>query len=293
MLPMRSRIGGFISSAALFALALAFTFVARPAMAQGGAPDGVWSQLDPSATAPSPHREYVSVYDEGRDLYLIFGGAGPTAPNPNSLLSEVWTLSLGDSPAWSLLDVAPGPGPRHSPQSGYDPARQRLIIFGGYGCHYPGSATDYLNDVWELSLDGTPAWTELSPTGTPPSARLAGASVYDPIRQRLVVFGGTVGATCNTYALDLSGQGDPAWSVLPVSGQPPIAGYGMTTIYDPVRDRMLMFGGSTSDDYYGVHNDTWALTLGDSPAWTKLAPGGTLPTARRTLTSIYAPVLDR
>jgi hypothetical protein len=290
MLPRLSRVSRFVPPLMLLALAA----LPRASAASGG-PDGTWSSLDATAPAPSLRREYVSVFDQQRDRYLIFGGAGPSAPNPSSLLNEVWTLSLDTpTPAWTALAIEPGPGPRHSAQSGYDPARERLIIFGGYGSHHPGDAADYLNDAWELQLNtGQPAWTELFPTGTPPSGRLAGASIYDPIRQRLVVFGGTVGATTDVYTLDLSSEGAPAWSVLPVAGTPPVAGYGKTAIYDPVRDRMLMFAGSTSDNYYGVVNDTWELTLGDSPTWNQLAPTGTPPSARRSLTSIYDPIRDR
>jgi hypothetical protein len=70
--------------------------------------------------------------------------------------------------------------------------------------------------------------------------------------------------------------------------------YGMASIFDARRDRMIIFGGSTSDGYFGVHNDTWALNLRSAqPSWHKLAPLGTLPAARRTMTSIYDPIRDR
>jgi hypothetical protein len=258
--------------------------------------DGVWSSLDSgldsTVSVPSARREFAAIADAQRDRYLIFGGFGFQAPDPGGLFREVWTLSLDGIPAWNPLEISgASPGERHSPQWGYDPARQRLIVFGGYGHHYPGDPNAYLNDLWQLSLDGTPAWTELIPSGTGPTGRLAGASIYDPLRQRFVVFGGTVGASVDVWQLSLSGE--PTWSILAADGAPPIAGYGMTTIYDPVRDRMLMFGGSTSDDYFGVHNQVWELTLSDSPDWRQLSPLGTPPSPRRTLTSLYDPLRDR
>jgi hypothetical protein len=256
------------------------------------ADDGAWSRLPPDSTSdPSPRREYVAVYDEPRNRYVIFGGANVYAPSLGSLIGETRALDLGASPAWSPVSVT-GPGPRHSPQWGYDPANQRMLIFGGYGFHLPSNWTgEYLYDVWQLALDGTPAWSELVASGPHPTGRLAGASIYDPLRQRFVVFGGTVGATVDVFTLDLSGT--PTWSILPVDGTPPLAGYGMTTIYDPKRDRMIMFGGSTSDYYYGVQDKVWELTFEGTPTWKDITPAVAGPCARRTLTSIYDPVRDR
>jgi hypothetical protein len=256
------------------------------------ADDGAWSQLPPdSASDPSVRREAVAIYDEPRDRFVVFGGANQYAPNPISLINQTLSLDFGASPAWGLINAS-GPGARHSPQMGYDPANQRMLIFGGYGYHLPTSyTTDYLYDVWQLAVDGSPTWSELVASGSHPTGRLAGASIYDPLRQRFVVFGGTVGATVDVFALDLSGT--PEWSVLSVAGTPPIAGYGMTTIYDPKRDRMIMFGGSTSDYYYGVHDKVWALTFGDTPTWTDITPEVAGPCARRSLVSIYDPVRDR
>lgn len=267
--------------------------------AVGADSNGTWSALQGTA-APEPRREYAAVYDASNHQYVIFGGATWGAPNPSSLLSQAWALSLDGTPAWNLINAV-GPGERHSPQWGYDPARKRLIVFGGYGHHYPGTEDAYLDDVWELSLDGTPTWTELLPTGPHPTGRLAGASIYDPLRQRFIVYGGTVGASMDTWQLDVSGD-DAVWSILPTADTPPVAGYGMTSIYDAKRDRMLMFGGSTSDGYYGVTDQVWELTLSGVPNWSKVlgadsTSGDTTaltgPCARRTLASIYDPRRDR
>jgi hypothetical protein len=168
-----------------------------------------------------------------------------------------------------------------------------MLVFGGYGRHYPGAPYEYLNDVWQLSLDGTPEWEELTPAGTPPSGRLAGASVYDPLRQSFIGFGGTIGLPVDTWSLKLSGH-SAHWTPVETDGTSPPGGYGMTGIYDPVRDRMIIFGGSISEDYYGVHNDVWALDLSRGQTrWEKLQPTGPLPLARRSGTAIYDALRDR
>jgi hypothetical protein len=279
--------------AALWTLAASLPFMAVPGWSATPSVDGTWSALDASAPAPGARREYAAVYDYVNQRYLVFAGFYGDLQGTYQLLNEVWTLSLGVTPTWGHLDIpGPTPGERHSPQWGYDPARNRLLVFGGYGRHYPGDPYAYLNDVWQLSLDGTPAWTELTPSGTAPSGRLAGVAVYDVLRQRFVGFGGTIGMPVDTWELDLSGE--PAWSTVPTAGASPNGGYGMTSIYDLVRDRMVVFGGSTGGGYYGVHNDTWVLNLhSDTPSWHQLSPSGTLPTARRTMASIYDPLRDR
>jgi hypothetical protein len=285
------------SYALLLATSIALSLLLDPMTSRVAASpaDGAWSLLETHGSAPSARREYAAVYDIQRQRYVIFGGFGFQAPHPSGLFNEVWSMTLGDHNHWVHWDVAGDPpGERHSPQWGYDPARQRLLVFGGYGYHDAGSGElEYLNDVWELSLDGTPTWTELHPTGTPPSGRLAGASVYDPLRQRFVGFGGTRGLPVDTYELDLSGE--PTWRTVPTTGPTPRAGYGMATIFDPVRDRMLIFGGSTSDDYWGVHNDVWELSLLDAtPAWHQIELDSlSAPSPRRTLAAIHDPLRDR
>jgi len=256
--------------------------------------DGVWSELGEAESAPDARREYAAVYDRVNQRYIMFAGFTNEQGGGYYLFDEVWVLTLDDNPAWSQLSI-PGtvPGGRHSPQWGYDPTRNRLLVFGGYGLHYPSSPYyEYLNDIWELKLDGGEQWNEIAATGTPPAGRLAGAAVYDVLHQRFVGFGGTAGLPVDTWQLDL--RDEPAWSTVPTNGVEPPGAYGMTSIFDPVRNRMLIFGGSTSADYYGTHNNTWELDLQpETPQWRQLNPAGTLPAERRSLTSIFDPRRDR
>jgi hypothetical protein len=278
------------ASSLILALLLSSSFDVIPASATSTI-DGTWSALN--GTIPAARREYAAVYDRVHRRYIMFAGWTDQIGG-YYVFNEVWTLSLDDTPSWTQISI-PGtvPGRRHSPQWGYDPARNRLLVFGGYGYHYTNSSYyEYLNDVWELKLNGNPTWSELFPSGAAPGGRLAGAAVYDVLHQRFVGFGGTAGLPVDTWQLDLRGQ--PAWSSVPTGGVHPPGGYGMTSIFDPARNRMLIFGGSTSDQYYGTNNNTWELDLKpDTPLWRQLNPTGTLPAARRSLTSIYDPRRDR
>jgi hypothetical protein len=154
-----------------------------------------------------------------------------------------------------------------------------MVVFGGG-----------LDDVWALSLAGSPAWSALTPAGSPPSARSEATAIYDPVRDRMVVFGG-LGPFLNDDVWALSLAGSPAWSALAPAGSPPSGHYQHTAIYDPVRDRMVVFGGDGGTS--GRRNDVWALSLAGSPAWSALVPAGGPPSARVEHTAIYDPVRDR
>ena len=72
-----------------------------------------------------------------------------------------------------------GPSPRYGHAMAYEPAHQRVVLFGGYG------ASGLFNDTW--GWDGV-AWTQLADMGPP--ARSYHAMAYDESRHRLVLFGG-------------------------------------------------------------------------------------------------------
>ena len=200
-------------------------------------------------------------------------------------LAERGNVSARDpGPAGAALaaeEAAPGPRDLHS--AIYDPVRDRMIVFGGWN-----SVTNF-NEVWSLSLAGTPEWTRLAPLGTPPSVRRWHSAIYDPVRDRMVVFGGFTGNiyTNDVWALSLGGT--PEWTELTPAGPLPHERYRHSAIYDSARDRMVVFGGWYSGDNYG---DIWSLSLGDNKQGTELEPNGTPPTARYSHTAIYDPVRD-
>jgi hypothetical protein len=126
----------------------------------GGAP--TWTQLSPSGTPPAPRGLATAVYDPGSNTMTIFGGL---------LQNDVWTLSnangLTGTPTWTeLLPAGPLPPGRNPHTAVYEPTSNVMTIFGGIT-----SGGVILGDVWTLSnangLDGTPTWTQLSPSGTP------------------------------------------------------------------------------------------------------------------------------
>ncbi len=241
-----------------------------------------WAPIAPSGAPPSPRYLHTAIYDAGAGRMVIFGGVLDGVAS----LRDAEALSLSGGPSWSGLPQLGGTGPGgrgDRPVAIYDPVRDRIVTFGGA----PGPSGT--SDVWALSLPGAPTWTELTPAGAPPAGRSFSTGIYDPIRDRLVVFGGlTSEATNEVWELTMSGT--PTWTELTPSGAPPNPRYGHTAIYDPVRDRMVVFGGYDGSMPFG---DVWALSLSGTPAWTELSPSGAPPDPRYFHTAIYDPVRDR
>src|SRR5437762_8982329 len=104
--------------------------------------------------------------------------------------NQVWALSLTGTPTWSsIVPLGTPPPPRVGHLAVYDPVRDRMLVFGGERSPAPQTIVA-LNDVWELTLGGTPTWTQLLPSGAPPSPRWLVAGAYDSGADRLLVFGG-------------------------------------------------------------------------------------------------------
>lgn len=127
------------------------------------------------------------------------------------------------------------------------------------------------------------AWTSL-PTG--PSARLDHAAVYDPVGQRMILFGGFTsgGAVADLWELTLPSSGTPSWTELTASGIAPSARWGHSAIYDPIGKRMVVFGGFDGT----LPTDVHALRL-DTLSWTTLSVSGSPPPGRMAHGAVYVP----
>ncbi len=150
-----------------FATYFSDVWVLANANGLGGAP--AWTPLTTGTPINSPRQGHEAAYDPGSNRMIVFGGG----PVPTPMLNEVWVLTnangLGGTPNWiQLTPLGPPPTGRNSFAAVYDVSTNRMTIFGG------NSSSSPLNDVWVLSgangLSGTPMWTQLAPTGTPPNS---------------------------------------------------------------------------------------------------------------------------
>jgi uncharacterized repeat protein (TIGR02543 family) len=129
-----------------------------------------------------------------------------------------------------------------------------MIAFGGF------NSSGILTDVWQLSLSGDPAWSQLQPVGKPPVASLPGA-VFDPTHNRMVVFGGSDGYVSNANTTVLSLKSDPPlWVELHAPGPAPSPRSAPSAAYDPGTARMVLMGG-TIEGQGAINSSTYSLAL--------------------------------
>ena len=163
-----------------------------------------WQTLNVS-DGPGERTEHVAVYDAANKRLVVHGGAVRTSYPPATILDDTWALSLEGSPAWTRLDATgASPGKRHRHVGIYDPAGQRMIVYGG-----SGDSDGQQADLRALALAGAPVWTELATTGTAPGDLVPAAAVYDATAQRMILTAASRSSDVRVFALDLGES--PAW----------------------------------------------------------------------------------
>ncbi len=261
-----------------------------------------WVRLLPVGAAPPARERHAAAYNPTSNRMIVFGGLSDAGPR-----NDVWVLSSADgqagSPAWVQLSPTGGPpSAREGHSAVYDDGGNKLIVFGGDDA----GGTPVANaEVWVLSgadgTAGTPTWTQLSPTGGPPSARTGHGAVYDSAGNRMIVFGGDDGPPCGTGLNDVwvltnsnGSGGPPVWSQLSPSGTLPGPRAHALATYDAATNRMTMIGGlvpcGSSDDEMWVLADANGV---GSPAWSQSSPSGSPPSPWSLQSGVYDPVTNR
>jgi hypothetical protein len=292
------------TAAAAAAAALSVSACGGPAR-DAGAPDG-GAGSDSSVAPPTglcvathactgdpsvrPYRrsEFAFAYDETRHQLVVQGGSTAVSmmcnfPAPE-FSDETWIYD-DECGTWRLLAGA-GPGPRARHMAAYDPAGDRVLVFGGrYGTG--GTYTLYA-DLWALDL-ASETWSLLAPQDPAgPAPRTSGALAFDDAGGRLWLFGGNdsasgavYGPLQDTWYFDVAAG---AW-VLVSAGPPdaaPAARLLVASAFDQSRGRFLVYGG-TDDSAFSTtpidYDDLWAFDT-TAGQWIEMPPGAMAPSGR-------------
>ena len=245
-----------------------------------------WNPLSPTGGGPGQGMCGPSTFGDGNGRMIVFGQPGCSG------LLQTWVLDGANgngSPAWTQVSSPDfGPAARHGQVAAYDSSNNRLITFGG--C--TGGCTPVANDVWVRvnanGQGGLPFWIQVMADTLSPSApaqRQGGTGAYDPISNRLIIFGGQDGGAnpgstfqdvwVLTNANGLGGT--PQWIQLSTAGTFPLGQYGTRSFYDPVTNRLTVVGGATH--IFGAQSTAVnvllnANGLGGTPTWVNLIADG-------------------
>ena len=254
-----------------------------------------WTRVCPATTGPGPRGGAVTGYDEANDRLILFGG-DPVGGGSDTLWVLANATGAGGPPAWTPIPTTGGPAGLRRAAAAYDPATNRLVVYGG--C--VGACDSALADTWVLSnangLGGAPEWTPVAAAG--PGPRVGAAAAHDTAAGRLLVFGGSGGAPGternDVWSLGgLDGSGPLAWTPLTPAGAAPSPRQGSSAAYDVEANRMLVFGGLDGDGR--ALDDVWVLAGagGAGPAWMALQPAGPLPGRRFGHAAAFDPASRR
>jgi hypothetical protein len=244
-----------------------------------------WSCIEQSGEAREPGLGTAVVVDRGGHRAFVF---------PSQRYGPPYPMSVGFGPGlghdWEGVKAydETSPAPREFACAAWDSAGQRAILYGGR------VSTTEASDLWEWKFAPWPAhWTRLLPAGEIPRARWGAASVYDPVRRRLVVFGGdSGGALQDTWALSLAGP--PQWTKLATRGIPPSSRFCASAVYDSRRDGMIVYGGNAGSEQSPLPlRDAWFLSFADGDAWMPLDTRGPIPLGRWMHGAMYDARRDR
>ncbi len=258
----------------------------------GGTPQ--WIKLQPTGTPPFSNGLESVVYDSATNRLIVYGGCFANC----GAVANVFTLTnangLGGTPAWTQSTVT-NPQARAGHSTVFDGVTNRMITMGG---HLGFFGTDQ-NDTRILSnANGTAtpsSWNTLATIGAP-SIRGEHSAIYDLANNRMTIFGGhNLITTCCPYVIsayndvwtlsNANGQGGTAtWTQLLPIGSAPSARGGHSAVYDPVNNRMLVYGGYRFDQPAQLNvplGSLWQLSnangLGGTPVWTELSQGCLTP----------------
>lgn len=233
-------------------------------MTTAGVVSGVVVQ---SGTLPIGRYGHVGRYSPtSMKMFVGFG-----VPNSTSFLSDGATIqfesTLSTTPANLPTVAATGgtpPAARYGMARCFDSTNNALLIFGG-------ATTGNVAETWRYSI-ASDTWTQLSPSGTPPSARRYTIGTYDSTNHCFWVFGGYTSVSVGgLFKYDIAGN---SWSQVSASGEPS-ARQSVQMCYDVTSHALYVFGGWTT----AAVNDMYKFDIATS-TWTTLSPGGTIPIGR-------------
>ena len=266
--PLRVTCAGGEARVTLRVTALTF----EPLLAWEGEPQG---------------REYFSWWsDDSSDRLFLYGGFvyEPAQFTPNQ---DLFALDLTRR-TWSQVDLVG----ENLPLPGHRVVRHEGITwaFGGATVDEQGLTTRPALGTFEGTGDAM-TFLPLDADGMPGS--YTGFVFFDPVRQALTSVCGADTVSLGVHCKVHRRGDDGGWTEVVITGAEPPGRYGFHAAYDPLHDRVVVFGGQVGPANLDIGGDTWALELAaeGGPRWTELfVDDDTAAPARRNGAYVYDPI---
>ena len=190
-----------------------------------------WTQVNLTGTSPGGRSNFALAYDSTRGVTVLFGGGS----------SDTWEWN---GSTWTEVNLTgTSPNPRYGNAMAFDSTRGVTVLFGGDYIRVviSGNGSVYYQDTWEWNGS---TWTNVTPSGTNPSAGGGSSMAFDSARGRGVLFDSN-----NTWEWDGS-----TWTkVTPVGMSPSVAETAIA--YDSAKGAVVLFGGLSGAEV--DLQDTW------------------------------------
>lgn len=200
------------------------------------------------------------VWDSKTTHTILFGGTTKVDAGTRVVydLADTWEWNGSQ---WVQRYPATSPHGRSFHAMAYDSARDRVLVFGGKsGTTFAN--TTYFNDTWAFDGDN---WTQIN-TPNQPTPRYYQGSVYDPVRDKWVLFGGTFitadGKSTTNYSDTWEFDGT-TWTQRANNGPSVVK---PILAYDALNHRVLMVATDTNSAFFMYAYD------GDAGTWTAITP---------------------
>jgi len=228
-------------------------------------PPARWTLVSGAAASPHPrlNSSTSATYDAIHDQLIVFGSTqGPTETGS----SELWSFPLGTPGGWRRLTPSGrAPHARVDASATWDPARDRVLIFGGDWIRTSSFEPVFraLGDTWAVGLGDSAHWDSLETNGGGRFTSEGHFAALDEVRGGMSVIGGAwrnpllpppPGATRYEVFHDLSLDDPPTWSGNYGEGALPVAGQ-LGVAFDTRRDRILAFNSRLLGNAFAYDRD--------------------------------------
>lgn len=222
-----------------------------------------WTKVhDGGSGGPEARHSHALAYDSRRGVTVLFGGESAAGTR----LRDTWEW---DGITWEERAPTVSPPVRYAHAMAYDSWRGETIMFSGNGGGNLGS-------TW--SWDGE-SWEEVATTG--PGSRTSHAMAFDGGVNRgvVVLFGGWSGFERNdTWEWD-----GTEWQEQPKCPGVPKIRHHNAMAYDPLREGVVMFGGTDDQTTWIYSGDCWEESYVRTPPQSRLGAGMVYDFSQRSL----------